>query len=891
GRKNYYATPPGFKSHRKEVTERSSSVCKRRSLSPSLPPEPQIRHRQQRRHICYQSDTLTVVQEPLGSAEECERAPYLSWEDRMNFDALWAKQKQTAIASEGILIHSDLDTGEMDAIYSFLADGPKPESDILPQDLIIQCLQKPHVTKDGIASLVERLKYLGNVYKVLSRYTPDLDTFFLGCRSGKITPDIKRDTHMALICQFLTEQPDVWAPVLDKNHQSHLVTLLQEADEVQLKALVKDITQAGVLRHRSSRELKAFLTDAMSGKLPTSPLALRAYPAQFDGEILRYDLPSALSHLRARELGYPLYRARSSINRTLAKSANEKWKHHKSWHNASHDVVSLDWSPDGTRFAAGSATYFHPQTMTYNKRNNLIIGDLSTNSAKELPDHRVPRALLDTNMSNTENTISDPYLYTTISAVAWSNDGNRMYSASYDNTVKIWDTTSHYDTGCIVTLRHTGKVHVMALSKLDNSLLATGSDSDSTFQLWKVEQDYGLAFSTPLELTLRHNKTIVPASIAWGSTSQTKNLLSGGLGLYDTDKQGDPPAGGNLALWQVEEAGVSQLNVSPNSQNVFDIAWHPVLPHFAAGIAARGRSRGLGSDIRSMVMIYDPLRSKRDIVSYDCPGLDINYVTFCPFNENYVTASCTDGTTFVWDFRNPDEILHRMQHGKPIRTLDAQLTRDQADIGVRLALWGDEQTRFYTGSSDGYVKSWNIMAATEDVFTEDVANFGHEITSGALSPDKTSLMIGDTSGVHILSTSNPPTDDKGMSFQRADEQETEEAESGIQAANQLIESGQVVRHAKFGPGKGPRYRGPYAAWARPPDTPVEEVSSTPLALQVQTKQLYGPPVKKRPGLDHEAREQVKYQIRLATIRNKRTFSSTPLPSSRNNSRIAEGNAI
>ncbi|KAF3482763.1 WD repeat protein [Arthroderma uncinatum] len=873
---NYYSTPPGFKSGRK-VTKRSTTVCKAPPLPSPSPPRCQAPVRYH--HVYYHSATLTVVKEPVGSATEDKRALYHPWEDRIDCDTLWIKQGQASMKPEGVLIHTDLDISEMDAIYYFLSDRRKPESEIIVQDLIVKCVQQTHLTKEGIASLASRLEHLNDFNRLMSNYTSNLTGFFLGYRSGGVIVDIESDIHMVTICTLLKHELNVWAPVHDSNLQAHLEALLRRADEVKLKMLAKDISQASTLKHRSSQELQAFLMDAKSGTLSTSPISLRAYPPQFDQEHIRYDLQSASAHLRSRELGYQLYRARSSINRTLTKSVNGNWQHWKSWKGASHDVVVLGWSPDGTRFAAGAATCCDPRNMMYNRGNNLIIGDLSINGLKELPDHRVPRALIDTSQLSGRNTASEPHLYTSISAVAWSNDGDRMYSSSYDHTVKIWDTRSHCDTKCIGTLRHPGKVHVMALSSLDNHRLATGCDSDSSFRLWQVQEN-GFVLSSPLEMALRHTKTMTPTSLAWGPTSYTKNLLAAGLSFSDnTTTRGDPPSGGRLALWQLEEAGATELNILPNAQNVFDIAWHPSSPLFAAGIAACGRSRGLGSDIRSMVMIYEPLRSRRDIVSYDCPGLDINDVTFCPFNENYVSASCTDGTTFVWDFRNPDKILHKLPHGPPIGELDPQLTRSQADTGVRLALWGNEPTQFYTGSSDGCVKSWNIMAATEDVFTKDIADLGRNIMSGALSPDKTNMLVGDTSGgIHVLSTSSPSNDDKSMSFQHAEEQKIDDPDSGIRAANELIETGQVVLHSKYGPGKGPNYSGPYAAWARPPDTPADQLSNTRLSLRVQTRQLYGPPVNKRPGLDDATRDHVRAQIWLAKFRNKRSFRDTP-PSS------------
>ena len=43
----------------------------------------------------------------------------------------------------------------------------------------------------------------------------------------------------------------------------------------------------------------------------------------------------------------------------------------------------------------------------------------------------------------------------------------------------------------------------------------------------------------------------------------------------------------------------------------------------------------------------------------------------------------------------------------------------------------------------------------------------------------------------------------------------EPGQSGVACARELVDSGQITIHPEFGAGKGPRYTGPYAAYARP----------------------------------------------------------------------------
>ncbi|KAJ5642576.1 hypothetical protein N7490_006576 [Penicillium lividum] len=66
--------------------------------------------------------------------------------------------------------------------------------------------------------------------------------------------------------------------------------------------------------------------------------------------------------------------------------------------------------------------------------------------------------------------------------VAWSQDGYRLASGSYDKTVRIWDSAN---SQCILTLEgHHGLVSSIAWSQ-DGSRLASGS-SDSTVKIWDL---------------------------------------------------------------------------------------------------------------------------------------------------------------------------------------------------------------------------------------------------------------------------------------------------------------------------------------------------------------------------------------------------------------------
>jgi hypothetical protein len=79
------------------------------------------------------------------------------------------------------------------------------------------------------------------------------------------------------------------------------------------------------------------------------------------------------------------------------------------------------------------------------------------------------------------------------------------------------------------------------------------------------------------------------------------------------------------------------------------------------------------------------------------------------------------------------------------------LPREIADSGVKFAAWGRTVDRFYTGSSDGKVKAWDIRKPKGHTFVRTVLSVAGGISAGAFSSNYSALIIGDATGkVHLL---------------------------------------------------------------------------------------------------------------------------------------------
>lgn len=541
------------------------------------------------------------------------------------------------------------------------------------------------------------------------------------------------------------------------------------------------------------------------------------------------------SLLRHREIGSDSWGRNVKINRELRLRRSEMIKPWRNWKGASGDVVAAAWGPDSTRYAVGAAAHTNPEDVQYNRPCNLLLGNLIDNTLTELPDHRVDRPMPET-LANTYNArqavydACDPMVYKTVSSIAFSPTADRMYTASHDQTVKIWDTSA---TGpsCLMSLPHDSYVSSVEVSAQRPGLFATGSGViENAVRIYYTENDdiLHIALSSSRAVAKPAWK-IHPECLRWGSTAFTSHLLLAGFHQNDRD---EPSPEGQLCLWDAN--AFDFIKVVPSSQSVLAATWHPTLPFFATGGAPGGNLLTDKYKTKTVVRTWDLRSPKHYTMEYECSAFDMQDITFHPTDSHIVTAGCTDGTSFVWDYRRPDYPLHRLRHGKPLVDWDhTRGSREEVDTGVMMSLWGPGGSLFYTGSSDGMIKAWDIRRHPQDVMIHNVAQFGAGIQSGAFSPDGTNLLVGDADGgVHVLSSapcgpqpvetgSNDVSPELPITLIRASSGSGLAPDTGHQsrcegreAARDLTSSGQVILDSKLGVTQGPSHQTPYADYAR-----------------------------------------------------------------------------
>ncbi|KAL9022095.1 MAG: hypothetical protein Q9185_000713 [Variospora sp. 1 TL-2023] len=586
------------------------------------------------------------------------------------------------------------------------------------------------------------------------------------------------------------------------------------------------------LSGRKKKNIRQFLVEVLEDPIPSSirPKFTRTLWQVKDAMV---DPRSTISSLlRDREVGYgEPAQSRIALDTQLAENIRP-WR---SWKGASSDVVAVAWAPDSLSYAAGAAAQSDEPDLQYNRPRNLLFGNLVSNTVCELPDHRIERPKPETINSGANSTYAvyqacDPMVYKTVTSVQFSPTGRLFFTASDDRTVKIWDIDAKMEPPtCAATLDHKAEVTSLEVSQHYPTHFATASKTiDESVRVYQGSQTAYQTLSFSSSRAIKHRShDIFPECIRWGLTPGTKDLLLAGYHQW-ADHDFSASRKGQICLWDVN-TGKSR-HVRPHASAIFSVAWHPREDIFITGGAPGGGPLSFPKTTRSVVRSYDVRNTSHFTVEFECQALDIQDVTCHPNNSNYVTAGCTDGTVYVWDYRWPDNTMHKLSHGQPLQELapnEEELPyiehREKVDAGVMLSVWGKGASLFYSGSSDGVIKAWDILRAPEDVWVKDIAHLPAGVQSGALSPDGVNMLVGDAvGGIHILSAAPfgsqcfLENDNSAgfayrpdpINFRYADAKgkgrdDENPGTEGIECARELLRSGQLVLHPSLGVSKNP----------------------------------------------------------------------------------------
>ncbi|KAL5630622.1 hypothetical protein BROUX41_000494 [Berkeleyomyces rouxiae] len=447
------------------------------------------------------------------------------------------------------------------------------------------------------------------------------------------------------------------------------------------------------------------------------------------------------------------------------------------WTNCAGDIATISWLSTDT-FICGTTTHSDSHNQQYNRPGNLLIGSVKNRTLRGLPDHRIPRPIVDKgeNSTNAMRESQDPWLYSSVVSSAFDEPTGLAYTSSFDHTVKIWRTDSQGDAiEHVATWQHTGNVNFVLPR---GSFVATGMDvSDQAVRVYTIDPDGDISKSTYRSFGDRFGAINIsipgqeegtptwgyfPATMQWGKGIYCQyHLLVGYSPRSMSGDENDIPQNrrnsGVMRIWDVMTGYEVTLNCLL-AQNVFEVAWHPTQQAFAVATSASSSMTNAESRIKTQVRIWsytpDPLNigtgSYHLKQTLDCYSADINEITIRPNSHSYsyVTAATTDGRVYVWDTSVGDAPIHILHHGRSVEPL---LDTNEFDTGVRFMLWGSTPDRLYSGGSDGVLRVWNIRS--KKPFVRNLIEVPGPLMAGAFSVDYSRMVIGDASGrVFLLTT-------------------------------------------------------------------------------------------------------------------------------------------
>ncbi|KAH7153057.1 hypothetical protein EDB81DRAFT_647593 [Dactylonectria macrodidyma] len=590
-----------------------------------------------------------------------------------------------------------------------------------------------------------------------------------------------------IISRRIPSQPTVYHVDFTQDEISEIAKCVSEYENHEVPATLEALAERchiydiprsaiGRLKGRTVEDVRNFCADLLAGKVtPASDIRVLSMSPDTDNERAQLERSSRVtSLLLAREMegniGFGRTRQLVHFQNEFKKAREDSMRVVAEFTNCAGDITTGSWVSD-EGMILGTTAHSDTHNQQYNKPGNLLLCSTTDGTLRAFEDHRIPRPMVETGENSTEamRHSQDPWLYSSVVSSDYDDILKLVYTSSFDNTVKVWKTDTHCrNMVCIATWKHKSRVNFVVASRDGSGRVATAADSPTeAIRIYQVtpgdsmgvrDSPYQSLSCSRIDADGSDKWAYFPATMRWGIGTSTKHLLLIGysprsLSGDDLDIPEDKRNSGEITLWDAEE-GRRLPVMTASTANVFEVAWHPTLPCFI--IACTPCTFSIDHNVKTQIHLFRQDFEREDVAynqfqSLDCQGSDINELTLQHNSISYVyiTAACTDGNTYVWDTAQGDKPIHTLKHGYPLEEFYDD--REREDTGVKFTAWGKSPDRFYTGSSDGKVKVWNVRQKGQP-FVRTLLEAPGPISFGAFSPDMTKLAVGDATGrVFILS--------------------------------------------------------------------------------------------------------------------------------------------
>ena len=260
--------------------------------------------------------------------------------------------------------------------------------------------------------------------------------------------------------------------------------------------------------------------------------------------------------------------------------------------------------------------------------------------------------------------------------MSWSPDGQRLASASWVNTVKIFDARTGQDLLTLINGSTIGVVVDYSVSwSPDGQRLASASE-DNTLKVWDARTGQEL-------LTLKGHRLRV-TSVSW-SPDGKRIVSSSGEGHvamppgFGGGMDNPNPVGGEVKLWDAR-TGQDLLTLNGHTMGVTSVSWSP-----------DGQRLASASDDKTL-KVWDA-RTGQDLLTLKGHTLGVTRVSWSPDGKR-IASSCAEtvlgqpagGEVKLWEALTAQELLILKGHTSVVTGVawsrDGQrvVANDQADV-------------------------------------------------------------------------------------------------------------------------------------------------------------------------------------------------------------------